>query len=83
MEYVTRSPNPEGPEGAFTELANRVEGHILCRLSGQILDLQVIERAGGLVLRGHTHTYYAKQLAQHAAMEISNLPTLANEIEVR
>jgi hypothetical protein len=37
----------------------------------------------GLILRGQAHTYFAKQLAQHAAMEVTELPILANEIEVR
>ena len=29
-----------------------------------------------------TNTYYAKQLAQHAVMEMTEVPILANEIEV-
>jgi len=33
-------------------------------------------------LRGRAKTYYAKQLAQHAVMEATDLPVLANEIEV-
>jgi hypothetical protein len=40
-------------------------------------------RDGGLVLRGRAHTYYAKQLAQHAVMDNHPLPILANEIEVQ
>ena len=36
----------------------------------------------GLVLRGRVHTYYAKQLVQHAVMEASSLPIRANEMEV-
>jgi hypothetical protein len=35
-----------------------------------------------LVLRGHAHTYHAKQLAQHAVMEASSLPIRSNELEV-
>jgi hypothetical protein len=38
---------------------------------------------GGLVLRRHCHTYYAKQLAQHAAMKCSALRIVMNQIEVR
>jgi len=34
------------------------------------------------VLQGRTRTYHAKQLAQHAVMEITELPILANEIRV-
>ena len=40
-------------------------------------------RQDGIVLQGHTHTYHAKQLAQHAAMELGSLPILANDIEVQ
>jgi hypothetical protein len=34
------------------------------------------------VLQGRTATYHAKQLAQHAAMELGNLPIAAHDIEV-
>ena len=37
---------------------------------------------GGLVLRGASHTYFGKLLAQHLTMEAVALPILANEIEV-
>jgi hypothetical protein len=40
-------------------------------------------RGGGLILRGLTTTYYAKQLAQHAVMEATAIPIVANEIEVQ
>ncbi len=36
----------------------------------------------GLILRGHASTYYAKQMAQHVAVQVSGLPVVANEIEV-
>ncbi len=35
-----------------------------------------------LVLRGFARTYHAKQLAQHAVMTETEMPILANEIEV-
>jgi hypothetical protein len=60
----------------------RIEEHIQCRLSGLLRAFQLTFRDEGLVLRGHAHTYYAKQLAQHAVMEASSLPIRANEIEV-
>jgi hypothetical protein len=62
--------------------ATELEARILCRLGRQIREfrLAVVER--GLILRGRAHTYYAKQLAQHAVMEATGLPILANEIEV-
>jgi hypothetical protein len=59
-----------------------LEAHIQCRLSGRIKDLHVVVQDHGLILRGQTATYYAKQLAQHAVMQATELPILANEIEV-
>ena len=48
----------------------------------RVRDLRVILHADGLVLQGRTATYHAKQMAQHIAMEASDLPILANEIVV-
>jgi hypothetical protein len=60
-----------------------IEERVRCRLTGRVGDFQLIVRDQGLVLRGHAHTYYAKQLAQHAVMDATNFPIRANEIEVR
>jgi hypothetical protein len=65
--------------------ANRTaaaEARVLCRLGGRVRDFQLVLRDEGLVLRGQAHTYYAKQLAQHTVMEATELPILANDIEV-
>jgi hypothetical protein len=62
--------------------ATELEAHIQCRLGGQVRDFRVVIADKGLVLRGRAHTYYAKQLAQHAVLEATPLPILANEIEV-
>jgi 6,7-dimethyl-8-ribityllumazine synthase len=62
--------------------ATELEAQVQCRLSGQIRDFRLVVAGEGLVLRGHAHTYHAKQLAQHAVMEATNLPIQANEIEV-
>jgi hypothetical protein len=61
-----------------TELQARLQG----RLRGQIREFQLVFVDRRLILRGRAHTYYAKQLAQHAVMEATELPILANEIEV-
>lgn len=66
----------------FSDRIAQVEAHVQSRLNGQVRDLRVEARDQGLVLRGHTHTYYAKQQAQHAVQKASGLPILANEIEV-
>ena len=62
--------------------ATELEGRIQCRLGGQIREFRLAIVDKGLILRGYAHTYYAKQLAQHAVMEATGLPILANEIEV-
>ncbi len=59
-----------------------VEACVRSRLSGRIRDLCVVLQDGGVVLRGHTHTFYAKQLAQHAVMNATDRPIVANLIEV-
>ena len=60
----------------------RLENLLQSRLGGRIRDLRVQLLGTGLVLRGRATTYHAKQLAQHAAMELSEHPILANEIDV-
>ena len=60
----------------------QLETHLQSRLSGQVRDLQIVLHDDGLILRGVAHTYYAKQLAQHAAMKASTMRVVANEIEV-
>lgn len=60
----------------------QVETHVRQRLKGRVRDLLLLLREEGLVLRGYARTYYVKQLAQHAVMEATELPLLANEIVV-
>ena len=59
-----------------------LQSQVQRRLGSRIRGLQVIVRQDGLILQGRTTTYHAKQLAQHAAMELAALPILANNIEV-
>ena len=60
----------------------RLESLLTRRLGSRVRDLRVILLPDGLILQGRTATYHAKQIAQHTAMEVANLPILANEIEV-
>jgi hypothetical protein len=75
---------PAGPrtDVATAEWATELEGHIQCRLGGQVREFQLVVLDRGLILRGHAYTYYAKQLAQEAVRGATGLPILANEIEV-
>jgi hypothetical protein len=67
---------------AMSNGATDLETHIQCRLGGQVREFRLVVLDGRLILRGRAHTYHAKQLAQHAVMEATELPILANEIEV-
>jgi osmotically-inducible protein OsmY len=64
------------------EVVERIETAVRRRHGGWVRDFRVTVKDEGLELRGRTHTYYAKQLAQHTAMQVGGLPILANRIEV-
>jgi len=64
-----------------TGLADEVRSQIESRVGRRIRGLKVIVHEHGLVLRGHVTTYYTKQLAQQAAMEVG-AAVLTNDIEV-
>ena len=59
-----------------------LEAMMYRRLGNRIRDLRVRIEPAGVILQGRTGTYHAKQLAQHAAMEMANLPILADDIQV-
>ena len=61
---------------------DELQGRLQVELHGQVHDLRVLLREDGLILRGMSRTYYAKQLAQHAAMKATRVRIAANEIEV-
>lgn len=64
--------------------ADQLETVIQRQLLGRdrVHGFRVLLQEQGLALQACAPTYYAKQLAQHAAMEVSGLPILSNEIEV-
>jgi hypothetical protein len=61
---------------------DNLEGNVRRRLNGRVRDFRLLFQANGLILQGYAFTYYAKQVAQHAIMQATRLPILANEIEV-
>jgi hypothetical protein len=61
---------------------DQLENRVQVRLCGRIRNLRILLHDDGLVLCGFARTYHAKQLAQHAVMTETQLPILANEIEV-
>ena len=68
-----------------TPLTNkeRLESLLQRRLGNRIRDLRILHLPAGIVIQGRAPTYHAKQLAQHAVMELADLPILSNDIEVQ
>ncbi len=56
---------------------------VQARLGGRVRDFRLVVWDCGLVLRGRTRTYYAKQLALHAVLEVTRLPIRSNQITVK
>ncbi len=61
----------------------RVEAYLQAQFRGRIDGLGLIASQGGVVLRGRSRTYHARQLAQHMVMETFNLAVVANDIIVK
>jgi hypothetical protein len=70
------------PKIVAAGLSEQLASHLRRRLGGQVSDLRVAIREGGLVLQGRTRTHHAKQIALQAVLDITELPILANEIRV-
>ena len=66
----------------FDDELAELEARVHSRASGQIRDLRLSLHDDGVVLRGRTRSYHAKQMAQQAILEATRRPIRANEIEV-
>jgi len=66
------------PDTALANLEQRVRGE----LGNRVRHFQLMRDPTGLILKGRTQTYYAKQMAQQVVMRTSSEPIAANEIEV-
>ncbi|HEV3120895.1 MAG TPA: hypothetical protein VGY53_03280 [Isosphaeraceae bacterium] len=65
------------------DLAERIEGYIERKACGRIRDLHVVCSGDMIILQGRSRTYHAKQLAQEAALDLTQgHPVLANQIVV-
>jgi hypothetical protein len=60
-----------------------LEAALRRKLVGRVVGLRVLLDQDRVVLRGRASSYYAKQLAQHAALAMIRQLVLVNEIEVR
>jgi len=70
MANVAHSPLADRPIES-SALAKCVHRAILRLAPGRIRELRVDEKAGQLVLTGRCGSFYCKQIAQHAAMDLA------------
>ncbi len=61
---------------------DQIEAVLQETLSGRARGLRIVARGMGIVLRGEAYSFYGKQLAQHVVMRATDLPIVANEIQV-
>jgi hypothetical protein len=63
-------PRPSTRCGTGDDLAERIRGQVERRAPGRIRDLEVDTIGGRVVLRGRSRTFYVKQLAQQAVLDL-------------
>ncbi len=74
--------NQFSEHGHQTEEIAELEIHLQSQFGNRIRHLRLVRQQDGLVLCGMTNTYHNKQLAQHAVLEATTIPLLANNIEI-
>jgi hypothetical protein len=67
---------------AETEMTLELEHRILERIAGRVRNFRVFRSEGRLILEGSSSSFHAKQLATHAALEMSPEGELVNAITV-
>ncbi|MCS7168208.1 MAG: hypothetical protein RMI91_04740 [Gemmatales bacterium] len=83
LSYQVAIPAPEKGWLETQEVGDELlEATVQKRLGNRIRDLRIVRSERGVILQGRVPTYYAKQLAQHAILELGQ-PVAANQIEVQ
>lgn len=85
-QHQAQSPRPpagESPDDTRSErLAARIARVVKRRTAGSVQNLRVEVRRDGVFLDGQCASFYTKQLAQQAAMGLTDEKQLTNRIEV-
>jgi len=69
--------------GLAESLAEQITRLVQSRTGGQIVGLHVAVSGADVIISGRTTTYYLKQLATHAALDLAGrIATLTNDIVV-
>lgn len=72
----------QGSHGRTADSASTVAAKIQARTHGQVRELHVEMVDDEVVINGRARTYYAKQLAQHSAMDCLCGRAIVNRIVV-
>ena len=70
------------PSDAVTHANEALASRLRQELRGRLRGVRVEVGEKGVILKGRVHTYYAKQIAQHLVMQMTELPIVTNDIEV-
>lgn len=81
--FAEPMPHDALPDASADRLAARIKRVVRRRTLGTIHNLRVEVRRDGVFLDGQCASFYAKQLAQQAAMPLADDRQLTNRIEVR
>jgi hypothetical protein len=76
------STSPLGKQTEAIMQWEHVAVRVQAELGSRLRDFELLPSTDGLVLRGRTNSYYAKQLVQHAVMRLGRVRVLSNEIDV-
>ncbi len=79
---LTGELDPASTPVGEDRLSTLITRLIARRTDGKIQDLRVLVQGDEIWIRGRCTSFYGKQLAQHAAMEVAMGATLHNEIVV-
>lgn len=76
VQHLGNAARPSNP------LVERLEHFVNTRTNGMIRHLEVSVVENDVIISGKANTYYTKQLATHAILELVQGFTLTNNIEV-
>lgn len=76
-------PTREVEEDSFDQSREvRIRQAIASRTSGRIRKLEIAVEGSKLVITGQSSTYYGKQLATHAALDVAETLVIQNDVVV-
>jgi osmotically-inducible protein OsmY len=82
QESASFEQDASAPQVDLRALAQRIKRTVRRETNGGVQDLNVRIDPAGILLQGRCSSFYCKQLAQTAAMRLSDGASVVNEIEV-